>query len=87
MQILINLRKNQKNKNLIKLDKIPAILYGKNFKNLKLKINNNNYYYNILKINSIILLKLINIVYKVKIKNIFYHPYKKLIIHIDFLNL
>ncbi len=80
------------NKKIRKKDKIPAIIYGKNKKNILLKINH-NYIYNIIKkyqvktkINDIKFLIKIN---KKKIisniKNIQKHPYKNKILHIDFI--
>lgn len=70
------------------LNKIPAIIYGKNKKQIHIIINH-NLIYNINNkkaiINKKILLVINKIIYKVKVKTLQYHPYKLKIIHIDFI--
>lgn len=64
--------------------KIKGNIYGKYFKNLNIEFEKkDNYYYN-LKEKMILILKIMEKNYKVEIKEIRRHPYKKLIIHIDF---
>ncbi|WP_259286150.1 50S ribosomal protein L25 [Candidatus Nasuia deltocephalinicola] len=81
MEILIvNLYKKNNNK-----DKIKGIIYKNNFKNLKIEFKKKNKYYEKLKKNNILKIIIINNKFKVLIKDIQKHPYKKEIIHIDFL--
>ncbi|WP_338516126.1 50S ribosomal protein L25 [Candidatus Legionella polyplacis] len=81
-------RNSRRMRNLEK--KIPAILYEKNKKTIHLYfleneiykfLNNKNINLNIFK------LKIENTLYNVIIKNIQYHPYKPIILHIDLQNL
>ncbi len=78
--LIVNLYKKNNNK-----DKIKGIIYKKNFKNLKIEFKKKNYYYNKLKKNDELKLIIINKNFKVLIKDIKKHPYKKEIIHVDFL--
>ncbi len=81
MKILIaNIYKNNNNKN-----KIKGILYKKEFKNIKIEFKRKNEYYEIFKKYDILKIIIINKKFKVLIKEIKKHPYKKEIIHIDFL--
>ncbi len=78
--LIINLYKKNNNKN-----KIKGIIYKKNFKNLRIEFKKKNYYYNKLKKNNILKVIIINKSFKVLIIDIKRHPYKKEIIHVDFL--
>ncbi|MGD6858544.1 MAG: hypothetical protein ACG0KC_00960 [Enterobacteriaceae bacterium] len=79
------LRRHLGTKNSKKLrlnDEIPAILYGKNKKNINLKIKNSIYLVNILK-KKTFYIKIENREISVKVKNIQYHPISNKIIHLD----
>ncbi len=78
--LIANIYKNNNNKN-----KIKGILYKKDFKNIKIEFKKKNEYYIIFKKNDILKIVIINKKFKVLIKEIKKHPYKKEIIHIDFL--
>ncbi len=78
--LIVNLYKKNNNKN-----KIKGIIYKKNFKNLKIEFRKKNEYYEKLKKNNILKIIIINKKFKVLIKDIKKHPYKKEIIHVDFL--
>ncbi|BEH03871.1 hypothetical protein NDNC_0370 [Candidatus Nasuia deltocephalinicola] len=78
MYIKVNKFKKKNNK------KILGIIYGKNFKNKKIEFEKKNIYYEKLKKNKIIKLKLINNIFSVIIKEIKIHNYKNEIEHIDF---
>ncbi len=77
------------NKKIRNKNKIPAIIYGKNKKNILIKINHNDIYNKIIKNQYnkkiIFYLKLNNLKIKSKIKNIQKHPCKNKILHIDFI--
>ncbi len=79
-ELIANLYKKNNNK-----DKIKGIIYKKNFKNIKIEFRRKNYYYEKLKKNNKLKITIINKNFKVLIKDIKRHPYKKEIIHIDFL--
>ncbi|WP_343190392.1 50S ribosomal protein L25 [Buchnera aphidicola (Mollitrichosiphum nigrofasciatum)] len=73
---------------LRRLNKIPAILYGKNIKNISIELNHNN----ILNISNKLNFKQDTITMSlnkkkilVKVKNIQYHVFKKKILHMDFI--
>ncbi|WDI78488.1 50S ribosomal protein L25 [Candidatus Purcelliella pentastirinorum] len=77
-----------KNKQLRKIKKIPAVIYGKNKKNININIEekiitNIKNKYNLYK--KKIIIKINNIEEIVHIQSIQQHPYKENIIHIDFL--
>lgn len=78
--LIVNTYKNNNNKN-----KIKGILYKKNFKNIKIEFKKKNEYYEIFKKQDALQIIIINKKFKVLIKEIEKHPYKKEIIHIDFL--
>ncbi|WP_259288752.1 50S ribosomal protein L25 [Candidatus Nasuia deltocephalinicola] len=78
-ELIANFYKKNNNK-----DKIKGIIYKKNFKNLKIEFKKKNYYYDKLKKNNKLKIKIINKSFKVLINDIKRHPYKKEIIHIDF---
>ncbi len=78
--LIVNIYKNNNDKN-----KIKGILYKKNFKNIKIEFKKKNEYYEILKKNDILNIIIINKKFNTLIKEIKKHPYKKKIIHIDFL--
>ncbi len=69
-------------------NKIPAIIYSKNKQNLPILLNLNqiNLFFNNKKIlNTHLLIKIKNKIIETKIKNIQKHPFKKKILHIDFM--
>ncbi len=77
------------NKKIRNKNKIPSIIYGKNKKNILIKINHNKIYNKIIKYK-----KKKNIIFEIilknkkilsKIKCIQKHPYKNKILHIDFI--
>ncbi|WP_367670724.1 50S ribosomal protein L25 [Sodalis-like secondary symbiont of Drepanosiphum platanoidis] len=76
------------NKRLRLLNQIPAIIYGKNIKPLKIKfcyniISNNKYKNDFYK--NFFIIKINKKEIKVKIHSIQYHPFKDKIIHFDFI--
>ncbi|BBA84714.1 50S ribosomal protein L25 [endosymbiont of Euscepes postfasciatus] len=91
MKIIEAYIKEEKNNNLLrKLGFIPAVIYKKNFKNILIKIKENNLYFIInskieLFNNNFIIKIYENNLLEVYIKKIQYHPFKNKIIHIDFI--
>ncbi|WP_115956085.1 50S ribosomal protein L25 [Candidatus Purcelliella pentastirinorum] len=77
-----------KNKQLRNKKKIPAVIYGKNKKNININIKE-NIIKNIKNKNNIykkqLIIKINDIEETVRIQSIQQHPYKENIIHIDFL--
>lgn len=69
---------------IINKDRIKGIIYGKNFKNIKIEFYNKRVFYEKLKKNLKLNIKFLNNNFKVLIKEIKKHPYLKRIIHIDF---
>ncbi|MCV2502251.1 MAG: 50S ribosomal protein L25 [Candidatus Lightella neohaematopini] len=76
------------NKKLRRLNKIPAIMRDINSKLILIQLNHNDFL-NFLDKNdftdqTVLFLNFNNKQYKVKIKSLQLHPFKRLIIHIDF---
>ncbi|MCV2506459.1 MAG: 50S ribosomal protein L25 [Candidatus Lightella neohaematopini] len=76
------------NKKLRRLNKIPAIMQDINYKLILIQLNHNDFL-NFLDIKgyteeTILYLDYISKKYKVKIKDLQLHPFKRLVIHIDF---
>lgn len=72
---------------LRKFNKLPAVLYGKNFNSLSIELDYNsllNVYNKIDILKNKIKIILDNNFFFVKVKNIQYHSFKKKILHIDF---
>ncbi|WP_343189536.1 50S ribosomal protein L25 [Buchnera aphidicola] len=72
---------------LRKFNKLPAILYGKNFDSLSIELDYNdllNIYNKIDIFKNKIKIFLDDKFFLVKVKNIQYHSFKKKILHIDF---
>ncbi len=76
-------------KKIKKKNEIPAIIYGKNKKNILIRINHDNIFNKIVKYqekkNIYFLIKINNKIIKSKIKDIQKHPYKNKILHLDFI--
>ncbi|QQG46847.1 MAG: 50S ribosomal protein L25 [Candidatus Azosocius agrarius] len=90
--ILANLRTNignNHNKRLRKLEnKIPAVIYVKHKNSLLISLDHNIIYYTLKKNKSYetpINIKINDEIHTVNIKNIQYHQYKQIILHIDFM--
>ncbi|MCV2525805.1 MAG: 50S ribosomal protein L25 [Candidatus Lightella neohaematopini] len=76
------------NKKLRRLNKIPAIIHNNNFKLVLIQLDHNSFL-NFLDIkgynsNTLLYLKFDDKKYKVKIKSLQLHPFKRLVMHIDF---
>ncbi|ALP69973.1 hypothetical protein ASU29_043 [Candidatus Nasuia deltocephalinicola] len=69
---------------IINKDKIKGIIYGKNFKNIKIEFDNKKFYYEKFKKNLKLNIKFLNNNFKVLIKEVREHPYLKKITHVDF---
>ncbi|MCV2518689.1 MAG: 50S ribosomal protein L25 [Candidatus Lightella neohaematopini] len=76
------------NKKLRRLNKIPAIVRDINYKLILIQLNHNdflNFLDNInFKNHTVLFLNFNDKQYKVKIKSLQLHPFKRLVIHIDF---
>ncbi|MCV2499974.1 MAG: 50S ribosomal protein L25 [Candidatus Lightella neohaematopini] len=76
------------NKKLRRLNKIPAIIRDINSKLILVQLNHNDFLNfldkNNLTNDTVLFLNFNNKQYKVKIKSLQLHPFKRLIIHIDF---
>ncbi|MCV2524844.1 MAG: 50S ribosomal protein L25 [Candidatus Lightella neohaematopini] len=76
------------NKKLRRLNKIPAIVRDINSKLILIQLNHNDFLNFLDKNNftdqTVLFLNFNNKQYKVKIKSLQLHPFKRLIIHIDF---
>ncbi|MCV2528629.1 MAG: 50S ribosomal protein L25 [Candidatus Lightella neohaematopini] len=76
------------NKKLRRLNKIPAIIRDDNFKLILIQLDHNSFL-NFLDIkgynsDTLLCLNFNNKKYKVKIKSLQLHPFKRLVMHIDF---